>query len=133
MPRASKSSSSRRRCRELIGASWTTEGADTPGSALFFDSHSLDDDEWASRDRALLFLWQHRTHFVRPPAVAAHPAQVRPRVNIIGPTYGNFNSYSDLAEIERLIAGIGADINLVYPSRAASYDTPHLADVAHRS
>jgi len=113
---------------ELIGASWTTEGADTPGTALFFDAHSLDDDEWTSRDRALLFLWQNRAHFVRPENAPAHPHRTRPRVNIIGPTYGNFNSYSDLAEMERLIAGIGAEINLIYPSRAASYDTPHLAD-----
>jgi chlorophyllide a reductase subunit Z len=113
---------------ELIGASWTTEGAGIKGTALFFDAHSLDDDEWTSRDRALLFLWQNRDHFVRPASVAARPAKTKPRVNIIGPTYGNFNSYSDLAEIERLVAGIGAEINLIYPSRAASYDTPHLAD-----
>jgi chlorophyllide a reductase subunit Z len=113
---------------ELIGASWTTEGADRPGSALFFDAHSLDDDEWMARDRALLFLWQHRAHFVRPETVAPHPVRTRPRVNLIGPTYGNFNSASDLAEMERLVAGIGAEINLVYPFRSASYDTPHLAD-----
>jgi chlorophyllide a reductase subunit Z len=113
---------------ELIGATWTTEDLHVPGSALFFDSHSLDDDEWSSRDRALLFLWQNRDHFVRPEQVAAHPRKTRPRVNIVGPTYGNFNSYSDLAEIERLVAGIGAELNLVYPFRAASYDTPHLAD-----
>jgi 3,8-divinyl chlorophyllide a/chlorophyllide a reductase subunit Z len=113
---------------ELIGASWTTEGADVPGSPVFFDAHSLDDDEWVSRDRALLFLWQQREHFARPAHVAAHPAKTRPRVNIIGPTYGCFNSYSDLAEMERLLAGIGAEINLCYPWRAASYDTQHLAD-----
>jgi len=113
---------------ELIGASWTTLEAHIKGSALFFDSHSLDDDEWKSRDRALLFLWEHRDHFVRPADVAPHPTKTRPRVNIIGPTYGNFNSYSDIAELKRLIAGIGADINLIYPFEAKAYDTPHLAD-----
>jgi chlorophyllide a reductase subunit Z len=113
---------------ELIGAAWTTEHADVKGSALFFDSHSLDDDEWKSRDRALLFLWENRDHYVRPAGVPAHPPKTRPRVNVIGPTYGNFNSYSDLAEIKRLIAGIGAEVNLVYPFESASYDTPHLAD-----
>jgi chlorophyllide a reductase subunit Z len=113
---------------ELIGASWTTMDADVRGSALFFDSHSLDDDEWKSRDRALLFLWEHRDHFVRPAGVAPHPVKTKPRVNIIGPTYGNFNSYSDLHELKRLIAGIGAELNLVYPFEARSYDTPHLAD-----
>ena len=111
---------------ELIGATWTTEFADVPGSALFFDSHSLDDDEWKSRDRALLFLWQNRGHFVAPsPSVRTSS---RPSVNIVGPTYGNFNSYSDLFEMKRLIAGIGADVNLVYPFEASSYDTSRLAD-----
>jgi chlorophyllide a reductase subunit Z len=112
---------------ELIGATWTTEFADVPGSALFFDSHSLDDDEWKSRDRALLFLWQNRDHFVAPEA-PAKPHSGKPRVNVIGPTYGNFNSYSDLAEMKRLIAGIGAEVNLVYPFESGSYDTPRLAD-----
>jgi chlorophyllide a reductase subunit Z len=113
---------------ELIGASWTTMDADVKGSALFFDSHSLDDDEWKSRDRALLFLWENRAHFVRPAGVSPHPSRTRPRVNIIGPTYGNFNSYSDLHELKRLVAGIGAELNLVYPFEAHAYDTPHLAD-----
>ena len=112
---------------ELIGATWTTEHADVKGSALFFDSHSLDDDEWKSRDRALLFLWQNREHFVVP-ADAPRRTSTRPSVNIVGPTYGNFNSYSDLAEIKRLVAGIGADVNLVYPFEAHSYDTVRLAD-----
>jgi chlorophyllide a reductase subunit Z len=113
---------------ELIGATWTTEHAHEPNSAVFFDSHSLDDDEWKSRDRALLFLWQNREHFVAPAGAPPRPAPTRPSVNIIGPTYGNFNSYSDLAEIKRLVAGIGADLNLVYPFEASSYDTSRLAD-----
>lgn len=113
---------------ELIGASWTTMDAHIKGSALFFDAHSLDDDEWTSRDRAMAFLWQNRDHFVRPATAAPHPAKTKPRVNIIGPTYGNFNSYSDLAEIKRLVAGIGAELNLVYPFESRSYDTPHLTD-----
>ena len=113
---------------ELIGATWTTEHEHEPRSALFFDSHSLDDDEWKSRDRALLFLWQHRAHFTAPAGTAPRARPARPSVNIIGPTYGNFNSYSDLAEMKRLIAGIGADVNLVYPFEANSYDTADLAD-----
>jgi chlorophyllide a reductase subunit Z len=114
---------------ELIGATWTTEHAHEPGSAVFFDSHSLDDDEWKSRDRALLFLWQNRDHFVAPEGSAPQKTG-KPRVNIVGPTYGNFNSYSDLAEIKRLVAGIGAEVNLVYPFESASYDTSRLSDAA---
>jgi chlorophyllide a reductase subunit Z len=113
---------------ELIGAAWTTTDEDVKGSPLFFNAQSLDDDEWMARDRSLLFLWQNRDHFVRP--AEAGPASVpeRPSVNIIGPTYGCFNSYSDLAEIKRILAGIGVEINVVFPSEASSYDTVRLSD-----
>jgi chlorophyllide a reductase subunit Z len=113
---------------ELIGAAWTTENAHIPGSPLFFDSHSLDDDEWKSRDRALLFLWENRDHFIPRQGTQPRQKSVRPSVNVIGPTYGNFNSYSDLAEIKRLIAGMGAEINVVYPFEASCDDTARLAD-----
>jgi chlorophyllide a reductase subunit Z len=114
---------------ELIGAAWTTLDEDVPGSPLFFNAQSLDDDEWLARDRALLFLWQNRNHFVVPPAAPPLPA-AGPSVNVIGPTYGCFNSYSDIAELKRLLAGIGARINLIYPFEANSYDTSRLLDAS---
>ena len=113
---------------ELIGAAWTTVDEGVAGAPLFFTAQSRDDDEWMARDRALLFLWQNRDHFVRPADVAPAAGSARPSVNIVGPTYGCFNSYSDLAEIKRIVAGIGADINLVYPFEANSYDTARLGD-----
>ncbi len=113
---------------ELIGAAWTTIDEGVKGTPLFFNAQSLDDDEWHARDRALLFLWQNRDHFVRPASAGPEPKPAGPSVNIIGPTYGCFNSYSDIAEIKRLLAGFGSEINLVYPWDANSYDTTRLTD-----
>jgi chlorophyllide a reductase subunit Z len=113
---------------ELIGAAWTTDQEDVTGSPIFFDAQSLDDDEWKARDRSLLFLWQNREHFAAPAGTPPRVKPARPSVNIIGPTYGCFNSYSDLAEMKRLLAGIGAAINLIYPFEARSFETAHLAD-----
>ena len=73
------------------------------------------------------FLWQNREHFVRPADVPRKKPAGK-SINIIGPTYGCFNSYSDIAELKRLLAGIGAEINSIFPFEACSYDTVALSD-----
>ncbi len=94
----------------------------------FFWSRSLEGDEWEGRDRVLLWLWEQ---FGAGRASADEDAARADRlVNIIGPTYGCFNSPSDLHELKRLIAGAGGRVNLVYPCEATLKDTPRLAESA---
>ncbi|NTU68438.1 MAG: chlorophyllide a reductase subunit Z [Chlorobiaceae bacterium] len=74
----------------------------------FFPSNSLGENEWQGRERALCWLFNRFDD--------GRPAKVEPgSVSIIGPTYGCFNSPSDLAEVKRLVAGAGATVKHVYP------------------
>jgi len=92
-----------------------------PGTTFFY-SDSLSGDEWTGRDRVLQWLWENYG------AQEAADIEAEPGlVNIIGPTYGCFNSPADLHEVRRLIEGAGGRINLVYPYEAELSDTAQLA------
>jgi 3,8-divinyl chlorophyllide a/chlorophyllide a reductase subunit Z len=110
---------------EMIGADHTNFLDTLDPDARFFWSHSLEQDEWAGRDRALVFLWREYGNF--------SPSDVPPlrhRVNILGPTLSCFNAPSDVHEVKRLITGVGGEINLVYPYESDIASTPRLADAA---
>jgi chlorophyllide a reductase subunit Z len=107
---------------EMIGGGVTPEGTNIQR----FLPRTIDEDQWQCANRAMYWLWSE--YGLRRSACAASPCRATAAKSRASTSSARATARStvpvDLAEIRRLVEGIGAEVNMVFPLGS------HLADVS---
>ena len=110
---------------EMIGGGVTPEGTNIQR----FLPRTIDEDQWQSADRAMNWLWSEYGPKKIPRTPKPRRGRRKSRASILSArSTASSTCRRDLAEIRRLIEGIGAEVNMVFPLGSHLADVPKLAN-----